>query len=89
MLEPYALTETVHIKLPADFDVDELPDPLKLDTPFGSYTASYEVKGDQLVFTRTLTLRATTIPTDQYASVRSFFERILATEQTPVVLARR
>ncbi|HMF58625.1 MAG TPA: DUF3857 domain-containing protein [Pyrinomonadaceae bacterium] len=89
VLGPYALTETVRVHLPANFDVDELPDPLKLDAPFGSYAASYEVKGDQLVFTRTMTLRAATIPPEQYATVRGFFERILATEQAPVVLARR
>lgn len=89
VLAPYALTETVRVHLPTGFDVDELPDPLKLDAPFGSYSASYKVEGDQLVFTRTMTLRAATIPTEQYAAVRTFFERILATEQAPVVLARR
>jgi hypothetical protein len=89
ILEPNAYTETVRVKLPAGFEVDELPDPLKLDTSFGSYATTYEVRDGQLIFTRALTVRAATIPVEQYASVRSFFERIRAAEQSPVVLAKK
>ncbi|HWP53688.1 MAG TPA: hypothetical protein VN476_06100 [Pyrinomonadaceae bacterium] len=42
-----------------------------------------------MVFTRKLVRKATTIPADQYNSVRSFFEKIRAAEQAPVVLARK
>ena len=89
VLEPHAYTETVKIKLPDGFAVDELPDPVKLDAPFGSYSTSYEVKDGQLHFTRAFTQRASTIPADGYPQVRSFFERIRAAEQSPVVLAKK
>ncbi len=89
VLDARAFTETVHLKLPAGFLVDELPDPLKIDVPFGSYKTTYEVKDSELLFTRTLAQRAGTIPAAQYQTVRSFFERIRAAEQTPVVLARK
>jgi hypothetical protein len=36
-----------------------------------------------------LTQRAATIPAAQYQVIRSFFERIRAAEQAPVVLARK
>jgi hypothetical protein len=89
VLESNAFIETVRVKLPDGFDVDELPDPLKLETAFGNYDASYEVKDGQLVFTRRLSLRATTIPAEQYSTVRGFFERIRSVEQSPVVLAKK
>lgn len=89
VLSAAAYTETVRIKLPDGFEVDELPDALKLDTSFGAYAATYEVKDGQLIFTRALTQRAATIPVDQYASVRNFYERIRAAEQAPVVLAKK
>jgi hypothetical protein len=89
VLGSHAFTETVHVKLPAGFEVDELPDPLKLDTPFGSYKTTYEVKNGELFFTRALAQRAMTIPPDQYQTVRGFYERIRAAEQAPVVLARK
>lgn len=89
VLESGAYTETVRVKLPAGFAVDELPDSLKIDEPFGNYAATYEVKDDQLVFTRTFVQRATTIPANNYTSVRRFYERIRALEQAPVVLAKK
>jgi hypothetical protein len=89
VLSSHAFTETVRLKLPSGFEVDELPDPVKLDAPFGSYKTSYEVKNCELIFTRALAQRASTIPADQYQTVRGFFERIRAAEQAPVVLARK
>lgn len=89
VLTSNAYSEIVRFKLPAGFAVDEMPDAVKLDTLFGSYATSYEVKGDQLVFTRKLVQHAATIPVEQYNSVRTFFEKIRAAEQTPVVLARK
>ena len=89
VLKSKALSETVRFKLPEGFDVDELPDPVKLSSEFGTYTASYEVKDGQLVFTRSLVQRAATIPVEKYADVRTFFGRVRASEEAPVVLARK
>jgi hypothetical protein len=89
VLDSRAYTETVRVKLPEGFDVDEMPDPLKLETAFGNYASTYEVKDGHLLFTRTLIQRAATIPADQYSVVRTFFERIRAAEQSPVVLAKK
>jgi hypothetical protein len=89
VLNSRAYTETVRIKLPEGFNVDELPDPVKLETAFGNYASTYEVKDGQLVFTRTLVQRATIIPAAQYSAVRNFFERIRAAEASPVVLAKK
>lgn len=89
VLRSNAYSETLRLKLPTGFDVDELPDPVKMDTSFGSYATNYEVKDGHLVFTRKLVQKAGTIPVDQYATVRSFFEKIRAAELSPVVLARK
>ena len=89
VLASNSYTEWVRVKLPDGFEVDELPDALSLNTSFGTYAATYEVKDNQLLFTRSLMMRAATIPVEQYATVRSFFERIRATEESPVVLAKK
>jgi hypothetical protein len=89
VLDARNFSETVRVKIPDGFEVDELPDPLKLDASFGSYNTTYVVKEGQLVFTRSLAQRAGTIPAAQYQTVRSFFERIRAAEQAPVVLIRK
>ena len=89
VLRPRAFTEAVRIKLPVGFEVDELPDPLKLETAFGTYQTTYEVKDGELFFRRSMTVRAATIPVEQYTTVRNFFERVRAAEQSPVVLVRK
>jgi hypothetical protein len=89
VLKSEAFNETVRVKLPEGFDVDEMPDPVKISSDFGTYTASYEVKDGQLVFTRSLVQNAGTIPVERYADVRKFFGRVRASEEAPVVLARK
>jgi transglutaminase-like putative cysteine protease len=89
VLPSLAYTETVRVKLPRGFEVDELPDPMKLDAPFGTYSTSYVVKDEQLSFTRTLLVRGATIPVKDYPKVRGFFASIRAAEQAPVVLAKK
>jgi hypothetical protein len=89
VLESKSFNETARFKLPDGFEVDELPDPVKLDSEFGSYTASYEVKDGQLLYTRRFVQRVSTIPAEKYAEVRSFFGRVRASEEAPVVLARK
>jgi hypothetical protein len=89
VLDSQAYNETVKIKLPEGFEVDEMPDAAEVNQPFGNYAAKCEVKDGYLIFRRTLTLKAGIIPVEQYASVRSFFERIRAVEQTPVVLVKK
>ena len=89
VLKPNAYSETVRVKLPSDFAVDELPDAVKLETPYGSYATSYEVKEGHLVFKRTLVQPSIKVPVEQYGLVRRFFEQIRAAEQAPVVLARK
>lgn len=89
VLDSRSLKETARVTLPAGWDVDELPNPVKLETAFGSYQTTYEAKNGVLVFTRAMSIRAATIPADQYESVRKFYERIRAAEQSPVVLVKK
>ncbi|MGB8507530.1 MAG: DUF3857 and transglutaminase domain-containing protein [Pyrinomonadaceae bacterium] len=89
MLHSVSYAETARFKLPAGFEVDELPDALKLDSPYGTYSATYEVKDGQLLYTRSLVQHRATIPAEQYDQLRKFFGRIRATEESPVVLAKK
>jgi transglutaminase-like putative cysteine protease len=89
LLNAAAFNEKVRIQLPAAFKVDELPDAQKLETPFGKYVSSCEVKDGELVFARSLEIDSATVPADRYQAVREFFERIRSVEQTPVVLVRQ
>ncbi len=89
VLESKAFSETARIKLPDGFEADEIPSAVEINQPFGNYAASWEVKDGYLHFKRSLILRASTIPVEQYTNVRSFFATVLGAEQAPVVLAKK
>lgn len=89
VLDPHAYTETVKVKLPDGFAVDEVPDAVKLDVPFGSYSTSYEIKDGHLHFKRSLVVKSATIPAGQYEMVRKFFGSVRAADQSPVVLVKK
>jgi hypothetical protein len=89
VIDATTYSESVKIKLPAGFAVDEVPEAAKLETSFGKYSADYVVQGDSLVFTRSLTLNRATIPASNYDTVKKFFGSVHAAEQSPVVLIKK
>ena len=66
-----------------------MPESAKLDAPFGTYRCSYAVNGDKLLFTRSLEVKATTVPAAEYGRVREFFGQVVGSEQSPVVLVKK
>jgi hypothetical protein len=89
VLDSNSFTEKATIKLPVGFVVDEVPDPVSLQTGFGKYSTSYEVKEGKLIFTRSLVMNRSTVAVDRYKEVRDFFTSMLNAEQSPVVLIRK
>ena len=84
-----AFDETVRVKLPEGFVIDEKPADVELDEAFGRYEARFEEADGELVFRRKLTLESSWAPPEEYETVRQFFGRINGAEQSPVVLMRR
>ncbi|MDQ3062428.1 MAG: hypothetical protein M3R14_06125, partial [Acidobacteriota bacterium] len=89
MLDSNSMKETVTFNLPNGFVVDEMPDAVTLETPFGKYTTRYETKDNKLIFTRSLVTNRTTVPVEKYNSVKDFYSKIMAAEQSPVVLLKK
>lgn len=88
-LESMLMRETVEIKLPEGFDVDEMPDPVKLESEFGSYVTNYEVNDRVLLFSRSYQLNRALVPAERYDAVRQFFAKMLDAEQSAIVLVRK
>lgn len=89
MIDSTSYSETVQLKIPEGFAVDEMPDPVAIESPFGTYSVTFEHKGDKVIFTRSLDLKRMNVPAAQYDSVRGFFGRVHAVEQAQVVLVRK
>lgn len=89
MLDSNSFKETAIFTLPAGFAVDEMPTPVSLNTPFGKYSTTYELKDGKLIFVRSLSMTRTTVAVENYNDVRDFYSKMLDAEQAPVVLIRK
>lgn len=88
-LDATSFEENAVFTIPQGFVVDETPDAVTLETPFGKYKSTYESKDGKLIYHRSMVLTRSFITADKYNTVRDFFSKILAAEQSPVVLIRQ
>jgi hypothetical protein len=88
VIDADAIDETVRIALPPEFKVDELPDRVHADSPFGRYEASWVVEQNTLVFKRKLELQAQSVPADRYPELKRFLDLVGSSPEQPVVLMK-
>ncbi|HYA15989.1 MAG TPA: DUF3857 domain-containing protein [Bryobacteraceae bacterium] len=81
--------DTIRIRLPDGYKPDEMPRPAKIDGPYGSLEASWQVKDGELVMTQKMQVKPGLVPVEQYEAVRQFFERVGGAAAAPVVLAKQ
>ena len=81
--------DSFDIALPPGYSVDELPDPVALDTDFASYHSTTTVKGGVLHFDRVYTVRKIGLPASRAADFRSFEGAIVEDQQEAVVLKKQ
>ncbi len=81
--------DSIKLKLPAGFQLDELPPPVKIEGAYGTLEAAWSVKDGELLMTQSLEVRAQVVQTTEYAQVRDFFEQVAAAGFAPVVLVKR
>jgi hypothetical protein len=89
MIDSSSYRETIKVKLPEGFTVDEMPEADKIETAFGKYDAKYEIGDGFLLLTRSLVLNRTILPASNYEDVKRFFGVVRAAEQSPVVLLKK
>ncbi len=89
LIDADSFSENAVFSLPEGFVVDEMPDAVKLETSFGSYSNSYEVRDGKLFYSRSLKTNRTTVPVEKYENIRKFYTEILKAEQSPVVLMKK
>jgi transglutaminase-like putative cysteine protease len=82
------LSDVVEITLPPGYAVSDLPDPVKVDYPFASYTSKVESDGKVLRYTRTLQIKSVIVPTEQLADLKKFYESVGEDENASAVLKR-
>jgi transglutaminase-like putative cysteine protease len=82
------LGETVRLRLPERYAVDELPDSVALEAPFAAYRAAFAHEPGLVTFERSLELKSRTIAPSSYSQARSFFEGVRASESVQAIVKR-
>ena len=81
--------DSVTVAVPPQFKVDELPDPVRATSGYGSYSAKWSEEGGKIVFQQTLEVKDITAPAAEYAKIRQFFDRSAEWRNSQVVLVRQ
>ena len=86
VLDGDAFEETVHIKIPEGFKIDEMPDPMKMAGEFGTFEAKWTAQPGALEFTRKVQVTEQTVPVERYQALKKFIEAAYGAGEVPVVL---
>ena len=86
VLESYAFTDSVIVSLPVSVKVDELPDAIKLNTPFGKFEAKWELKDGAVFFERKLEAKAMVVQPEDFAKLKNFWDIVHGSSEAPAVL---
>jgi transglutaminase-like putative cysteine protease len=81
--------ETLSVRLPAGFAVDERPADLHVANDLGRVDATWQVQGDGLVVVRSWEMAPRTVGPERWADVRKLYAARRYSEDAPVVLTSR
>jgi Domain of Unknown Function with PDB structure (DUF3857)/Transglutaminase-like superfamily len=81
-------SDSIHIKVPAGFQADEIPRALQVDSPYGKLTAKWSVKDGEIVLDQTIEIHETIAPAEEFPKVRDFFDQIAGAQSAAVVFVK-
>lgn len=81
-------TDTYEIEIPKNYQVEDIPDPVKVDVGFASYQSKTEVNGSKLRYRREYIVRELSVPAEKFDDWVKLQGMIGADETAAVVLKR-
>ena len=81
-------TDLYEIDLPKDYQVDDIPNPAKIDVGFASYQSKIETDGSKLRYWREYIVRDLSVPPEKFADWVKLQGEIGADENAAVVLKK-
>jgi len=81
--------DKISYDLPADYRPDYIPQPVELNSEFGSFLAKSSLEGNQLVFSRQLTLKQGEFSPETYDQLVSFLKKVADADRSQFVLVKK
>lgn len=88
-LESRQRQDSVVLQLPPGFAVDELPDPVEIDSPYGAYRATWKTGQGSVTFQQSLQIKEIVAPASDYSKVKDFFDKVQGGQIAPVILLKQ
>lgn len=90
LLRGYVDEDEIFISLPEGYVLDTIPEPLIVESQFGSYKSSLENAADgQLKYTRRFTMNSGNFPKELYKDFRAFRRKIAKSDNQKVILVKK
>jgi hypothetical protein len=83
---PVRDTDDFEIKIPAGYEVDDLPPPVDSEYSFASYHSKTEVTGNAIHYTRTFEVKELSVPVERADELKKFYRIIASDERNTAVL---
>lgn len=78
--------DTVTIQVPAGYRPEAIPQPISIESRFGTYQARTVVEGDRILFYRQMERYSGRYPAASYAELVKFYEKVYKADRMRVVL---
>lgn len=82
----YMDTDSITFQIPKNYSSEFLPEPVKIQSKFGTYSSSVLMVGDKITYTRQLIMKKGQYPPNQYAEWVDFRKKIVKADRNQVVL---
>lgn len=88
---PYQIVHTCELKLPAYYDVEELPVPQRVKTEDGTLACSYWISYEKgtILLKYTFSVQTTVFPAESYKLLQQIWDRAVESNNSLVVLKRK
>jgi hypothetical protein len=73
---PWSEVERVEIEIPKGYEVEQLPEAVRLDNGAASYEARFKREADRVVYERRMAVNGIFFPAEQYAALKGFFDLV-------------
>ncbi len=86
---PWSEIERVEIETPAGYEVEQLPEAVRIDIGAASYEASFKLEASRVVYERRMTVNGIFFPAEQYQTLKGFFDRVHQSDRTAISFKQR
>ncbi len=88
-LVPFIDVDSVEYVLPEGFDVEFIPEPSTIVTPFGEYRSAYSCRDNKIIYSRQMKRFKGSYARDRYAEFTKFYKDISIADKGQVILIKK